>query len=109
MRFVAIQSTDGRALALEHGIDPDSPLSFLFFHHGHVLAKSDGVVALCGYLRWPWRIGRVVSLLPRPVRDWLYDCIARNRYAWFGKRDVCFVPDRETRARFVLPDTPKQT
>ena len=47
-----------------------------------------------------------IAVLPRPVRDWLYDRLARNRYRWFGRRDTCMVPDAATRARFVLPETP---
>jgi predicted DCC family thiol-disulfide oxidoreductase YuxK len=103
IRFVAIQSRAGRELALAHGIDPDQPQSFLFLDGAHVFDKSDGVIALCRHLRWPWRLGSVLALLPRRVRDWLYDRIARNRYAWFGRRDTCLVPDAATRARFVLP------
>jgi predicted DCC family thiol-disulfide oxidoreductase YuxK len=104
IRFVAIQSGEGRALATAHGIDADDPQSFLFYDRSLVFDKSDGVVELCRHLRWPWRAGIVLKIVPRHIRDWLYDRIARNRYAWFGRRDTCVVPDAATRARFVLPD-----
>ena len=37
----------------------------------------------------------------RPMRDWMYDVVARNRYRWFGRRDACMVPTPELRARFL--------
>jgi predicted DCC family thiol-disulfide oxidoreductase YuxK len=40
-------------------------------------------------------------VVPRPLRDLVYDWVARNRYRWFGKRDACMVPTPELRARFV--------
>ncbi len=105
IRFVAIQSGEGRALAKAHGIDPDNPESFLFIESGIALPKSDGIAALASHLRAPWNwISSVIRILPRPVRDWLYDRIARNRYRIFGKRESCLIPTPETRRRFSLPD-----
>jgi predicted DCC family thiol-disulfide oxidoreductase YuxK len=106
IRFVAITSTEGRVIAASHGINPENPDTFLFIDAGRALPKSGGVIALCRYLRWPWRAGVALVLVPRPIRDWVYDRVARNRYAWFGKRETCLVPDQATRARFVLPDAP---
>jgi predicted DCC family thiol-disulfide oxidoreductase YuxK len=105
MRFVAIQSDEGRALARRHGIDPDRPDSFLFIDDGKALAKSDGILALLRHINGPARLLRVGQFLPRPVRDWLYDRVARNRYRLFGKYDCCMAPDALTRHRFVLPES----
>jgi predicted DCC family thiol-disulfide oxidoreductase YuxK len=104
IRFVAIQSVEGKALAKVHGIDPDDPESFLFIENGTALPKSDGIAALLGYLRAPWSWIGAFRILPRPVRDWFYDRIARNRYRLFGKRESCIMPTPEMRQRFALPD-----
>jgi predicted DCC family thiol-disulfide oxidoreductase YuxK len=105
IRFVAIQSGEGRALAEAHGIDPDNPESFLFIENGIALPKSDGIAALASHLNAPWSwISSAIRILPRPVRDWFYDRIARNRYRIFGKRESCLIPTPETRQRFSLPD-----
>jgi predicted DCC family thiol-disulfide oxidoreductase YuxK len=104
IRFVAIQSEEGRALARNHGIDPDDPESFLFIEDGMALAKSDGVIALARHFRRPFSGLAVLRILPRPIRDWLYDRLARNRYRIFGKKERCLVPTPETRLRFVLPE-----
>lgn len=107
MRFVAIQSDKGRALARQHGIDPDEPDSFLFIDDGKALAKSDGVLALLRHISGPAQLLRVGAILPKPVRDWLYDRVARNRYRFFGKYNSCMIPDAQARQRFVLPENTK--
>lgn len=103
-RFVAIQSREGRALALKHGIDPDEPASFLFVDDGEALAKSDGVLALVGHLKGPARLLLAGRILPKRMRDWFYDRLARNRYRWFGRKESCEMPDPVQRGRFVMPE-----
>lgn len=105
IRFVAIQSREGRALALAHGIDPDTPESFLFIENGRALAKSAGVLALLDHLDGPARLLLAGRLLPKPLRDWLYDRVARNRYRLFGQKTACEMPDPAQRHRFTLPET----
>jgi predicted DCC family thiol-disulfide oxidoreductase YuxK len=105
MRFVSIQSAEGKALARRHGIDPENPDSFLFIDDGVAMAKSDGVLALLRHIRGPARMLRIGILLPRPIRDWLYDRVVRNRYRLFGRYDACMAPDAPTRHRFVLPES----
>jgi len=106
IRFVAIQSREGQALATAHGIDANEPASFLFIEGHQALAKSDGVLALLGHLGGPARLLLAGRLLPRPMRDWLYDRIARNRYRLFGRKTACGMPDASQRHRFTLPDAP---
>ena len=101
---MAIQSEEGKAIARIHGIDPDDPDSFLFIEGGKALAKSDGVAAVFAHLRRPWSFASVFTVCPRPVRDWLYDRLARNRYRLMGKRASCMAAPPELRARFVIPE-----
>jgi predicted DCC family thiol-disulfide oxidoreductase YuxK len=43
----------------------------------------------------------MLRLVPRFIRDAVYDWVARNRYGWFGKRDSCRLPSSEERAVFL--------
>jgi predicted DCC family thiol-disulfide oxidoreductase YuxK len=104
IRFVAIQSAEGRSLALRHGVDPDDPDSFLFIENGVAHPKSGGIIALARHLKAPGNALTTLAFLPRSLRDWLYDRVARNRYRLFGKRVSCMMPTAETRRRFALPD-----
>jgi predicted DCC family thiol-disulfide oxidoreductase YuxK len=103
IRFVAIQSDDGKTLAAAVGVDPDCPDTFLFVEDGKAFRKSDGVIALFAHLRSPWSLAWVLRICPQPARDWLYDRVARNRYRLFGRRDACMAPMPELRERFALP------
>ncbi len=103
MLFVALQSREGLELALRHGIDPEKPESFLFIENGQALEKSDGVLALVAHLDGPARLLLAGRFLPKFLRDWLYDRIARNRYRLFGRKSACDMPSPAQRRRFSLP------
>lgn len=102
IRFVAIQSGEGRALARCHGVDPTDPTTFLFIEDGTALTSSDAVIALAQHLRGVGRLAKLCRFIPRPLRDAGYRLIARNRYALFGKVDQCIVPAPDQLHRFVL-------
>jgi predicted DCC family thiol-disulfide oxidoreductase YuxK len=104
VRFVVIQSPIGRRLASTHGNDPDAPYTFLWFHEGVVLERTSAIMALARMMGGPARLAPLLRPVPRAVRDWLYDRIALNRYALFGKLPACIAPEAKHWQRFTLPD-----
>ncbi|WP_299726496.1 DCC1-like thiol-disulfide oxidoreductase family protein [uncultured Tateyamaria sp.] len=102
IRFVAIQSDEGRALARQHDVDPDDPATFLFIEDGRALEASDAVIALAQHLKGLAWVARLCRLIPRSWRDAAYRCVARNRYILFGQTTHCIVPAADQRHRFVL-------
>lgn len=99
-RFVPIQSALGRALGARFGIDPEMPQSNMVVRDGQAWFKGDS--ALRVWRDMPgWRWTRGLRILPRPIRDLLYDLVARNRYRLFGRRESCLVPTPELRSRFL--------
>jgi len=62
------------------------------------------LLALVQHLNGPARLATIGRVVPRIVRDWLYDRIAGNRYRLFGRSETCLRPDAATRGRFVLPE-----
>lgn len=101
--FASMQSDSGRALLLAHGLDPDSPLSFLLVEGGRGYTDSDAIArVLRGLDRRPWRwLSRMMLLVPRWLRDPAYRFVARHRYRIFGQSRSCFLPTPEQRARFM--------
>jgi predicted DCC family thiol-disulfide oxidoreductase YuxK len=100
-RFTPIQSRYGRALAERLAIDPEAPQTNAVIFGGNAYFKSDSAIqALARLPRWRWM--RAFSVVPRPVRDWLYDRVALNRYQLFGKTESCMVPTPELMRRFVF-------
>jgi predicted DCC family thiol-disulfide oxidoreductase YuxK len=99
-RFTAIQSGYGTRLAQAFGINPDDPDTNAVIHGGVAHFKSDGALTVLSNLSgWGWV--RVLRLTPKPLRDAIYNLVARNRYKIFGKYEACFVPDAAMRARVI--------
>jgi predicted DCC family thiol-disulfide oxidoreductase YuxK len=93
-RLVPMQSEEGRLLLTAHGIDPDDPATFLVLDADMALQASDGAIHVIAVLGGLWRAVRLARWVPRPWRDALYRLLARNRYRWFGRRAVCYLPER---------------
>lgn len=100
-RFATAQSPFGEALFQKYGLPTDSYETNLALIDGAAFTRLDSFVAVMAELGWPWRAAKLLLLLPRPLRDWLYDRIAKNRYALFGRRDSCEVPSAEMRERLI--------
>ena len=99
-RFTAIQSDYGRRLAQAFRIDPGDPDTNAVIHGGVAYFKSDAALTVLSNLpRWGWV--RVAGFVPKPLRDAVYNLVARNRYRIFGKYESCFVPDASFRARVI--------
>jgi predicted DCC family thiol-disulfide oxidoreductase YuxK len=92
-RFVAIQQPEGRAMAAEHGVDPENPTTFILLDAGVAHFRSEAGLRILRELPG-WRWTRMLRIIPRPLRDALYDLVARNRYRWFGRLDACILPTR---------------
>ena len=90
--FVPMQSPRGQQLLEEHGVSINQVDTFLLILDGGALVRSDAAIAIAAELRRPWAMLRVLRHVPRPVRDWVYSFVARNRYRWFGKRATCKLP-----------------
>jgi predicted DCC family thiol-disulfide oxidoreductase YuxK len=101
--FASMQSDGGRTLLLAHGLDPDSPLSFLLVEDGRGYTDTDAIARVLRGLprrRWHW-LGSTLRLAPRWLRDPAYRFVARHRYRIFGQSRSCFLPSPEQRARFM--------
>ena len=105
-RFTPIQSPYGRRLAQALGIDPDDPDTNAVIVDGTALRRSDGALAVLSKLpHWSW----VNSLyrVPRPIRDGLYNFIARNRYRIFGRYDACDFNASALAGRIIVEAPPR--
>jgi predicted DCC family thiol-disulfide oxidoreductase YuxK len=85
----------------ELGFDPDDAKTFVLIADGKPYVRSDAAIRVSRYFGGAWKLLGAVEIIPRPIRDWAYDIVARNRYRWFGRVDTCIVPTPELRARFI--------
>lgn len=99
--FASLQSDFGRKIQIENQLDPVALDSILLMKSdGRLLSKSDAVLEIARNLGGGWQFFTVFKVLPKPLRDWLYDFVARNRYRWFGKKEACWLPRPEWKRRF---------
>jgi predicted DCC family thiol-disulfide oxidoreductase YuxK len=100
LRFASLQSDVAKRLLAEHR-KADDLSSIVLIEDGRVFTRSDAALRLLAHLRAPWPLFGALRLVPRPLRDLVYDQVARHRYSWFGRRSSCRVPTAEERARFL--------
>jgi predicted DCC family thiol-disulfide oxidoreductase YuxK len=100
-RFASLQSEAGRRLMAGHGLDPDALSSVVLIEDGRAYQESTAALRIARHLPGAWKLLRVFTVIPRPLRDAAYRLIARNRYRWFGKTEACWLPTPELRARFL--------
>ncbi|HVJ90001.1 MAG TPA: thiol-disulfide oxidoreductase DCC family protein [Labilithrix sp.] len=92
------QAAEGlRAGATGQG-DPDS---VVLVDDGRGFTHSTAALHIARYLRAPYRWLFAFIIVPRPIRDAVYRWVARNRYRWFGKTEICRIPTPELRGRFL--------
>jgi predicted DCC family thiol-disulfide oxidoreductase YuxK len=100
-RFAALQSPAAHRLLERCASPPPTSDSLVLVEREKCYTRSTAALRIARRLRSPWFLLYGLIIVPRPIRDALYDWFARNRYRWFGKRDECLVPDTDTRRRFV--------
>jgi predicted DCC family thiol-disulfide oxidoreductase YuxK len=100
-RFATAQSPLGESLLRHFGLPTDVYETNLVIIDGVGYQYFDTLIAIARELGWPWRMLTVLKLLPHTLRQRLYQRIAGNRYALFGKRDTCDVPSVSLRSRMI--------
>ena len=100
-QFGALQSAAAQRLLGSIDSREPWPDSIVLVERGRVWTQSAAALRVARALAFPWPLAYVFVVVPRPLRDWIYNRVARNRYRWFGQRAVCMVPTPELRARFI--------
>ena len=100
-RFTSAQGPLGQALFRDLGLDPVRLETILLVESGVAHGRLAGIIEIATRLGGVWRAAVVLKVLPAPLGDWVYDRIARNRYALFGKRDVCWTPSPDVADRVI--------
>lgn len=100
-RFATAQSPLGEALFRKYGLRTDSYETNRALIDGGAFTRLDSFIAVMAELSWQWWAARSLLLLPRPLRNWLCDCVAKNRYALFGRKASCEGLSAELKGRLV--------
>lgn len=105
-QFAALQSEVARRALAPYAANPDD-LDTVYVIDSYktpgarLLSRGRAALFVFSRLSGPWRLLRVLAVLPSPVLDWGYRLVARHRYRIFGKYDTCPLPDPVVRTRFI--------
>jgi predicted DCC family thiol-disulfide oxidoreductase YuxK len=100
-RFGALQSERAQSLLASAGCQAPVRETVVLIEDGRVFTRSTAALRIVRRLQLPWPLAYGFILIPRPLRDAVYDWIARHRYRWFGQREQCMLPTPERRDRFL--------
>jgi predicted DCC family thiol-disulfide oxidoreductase YuxK len=105
-RFAPLQSEFADSLLRRHGVSAiDLDTVYVVVDHGRsterLLARSDAMLLVLRELGGIWSAARLGTIVPRFIRNRLYDLVARNRYRIFGKHDTCMLPEKRYQHKFL--------
>lgn len=99
-KFASIQSDAGKELYRKHSV-PAEIDSLILVKDDKCYFKSSAALTICKNLDGGWKLFYGLIMVPRPIHDYFYGIVAKNRYKWFGKKDSCILPSPEVRNRFL--------
>ena len=100
-KFASLQSAAAQQLMNDVGLSGLKMESVVLIQGDHYYLKSTAVLKMLRELGGAWSLSYVFIWIPRSVRDFIYDLIAKSRYKIFGKQDSCMIPTPEQEARFL--------
>ncbi|MGI9535294.1 MAG: thiol-disulfide oxidoreductase DCC family protein [Thermodesulfobacteriota bacterium] len=100
-KFASLQSEEGEKLQDEFSMDPANITTMVLVDNNKYYVKSDAALRILKELNGLWHYLYYLIFIPRPVRDIVYDIVAKYRYSWFGRQDQCMVPTPDLKKRFL--------
>ncbi len=76
--------------------------SVVFYHNGQAFYQSEATLTIMKVLPFPWKLLSALRIIPRAIRDGVYQLIAKNRLRWFGKNESCFLVTGQDADRMLL-------
>ena len=99
--FTSLQSDVAKEILLQFKIKKLNLDTIVLIDNGEIYEKSTAVLKILKHLNGGYKLLYAFMIFPKFIRDWVYSCIAKNRYKWFGKKDNCMIPTLEIKSRFL--------
>ena len=100
-KFTPLQHASAKTLLDQHGIIKVSLDTFILIKKNECYFRSDAALEITKDLSGYWYLFRILKVIPRSIRDYLYNIIAKYRYRIFGKAESCIIPTVEIRDKFI--------
>lgn len=99
IRFSALQSQT--AVAFRDKLVQQIDSIVLIDNSKKIYYKSDAVIKIFAILNYPTWFCKILEVIPKSIRDFIYDNVAKRRYKVFGKYEQCPIPPSEIRHKFL--------
>ena len=99
--FGSLQGNYGQQMLRKYNLPQNEFNSFMLLEGEQLYTKSSGALRMLKHLGGAWRLLYAFIIVPRFIRDAVYNFIAHNRYKWLGKKEACWLPKPEWKQRFL--------
>jgi predicted DCC family thiol-disulfide oxidoreductase YuxK len=100
-RYAALQLDAGLKIMADNGLEAGKLDTLLLYEDGKIYTRSTAALRIARKLSGGWPLFYAFIIIPRPIRDFFYNLIAKNRYRLFGRQEACQVPTPDRRAKFL--------
>jgi len=100
-RFTPLQGDYAKEMLPEFNTDQQKLNTILLLVNGKLYTKSSAALRIARKLNGLIPLLYVFLIVPKFIRDWFYDMIAKNRYKWWGKQESCWLPTPELKSKFI--------
>lgn len=100
-RFASLQSEFGKIILHQFGLNENNFSSFILLEDEKLFTQSTAALKVAKQLSGAWKLLYAFIIVPAFIRNYIYLVIADNRYKWFGKKEVCWLPDAEIENLFL--------
>lgn len=100
-RFATLQEEPGKSLLEKHAIDPSETDSIILVDGEKAYTKSTAALKIARHLGGGYPLLYGFMIVPKFIRNWVYDYVAKNRYKWYGKKESCMIPTPALRSKFL--------
>lgn len=99
--FASLQSKAAQVILRENGLPSHEMNTIVFIENEKIYTKSKAVLKIMDHMKYPWKSMVILKVFPSELSDYIYDLIAKHRYRILGKKDTCWIPTQELKARFL--------
>ncbi|WP_457617735.1 thiol-disulfide oxidoreductase DCC family protein [Lutibacter sp.] len=99
--FASLQSDAAKEILLQFSTKKLTLDSIILIDDSNIYEKSSAALQISKHLNGGYKLLYGFIIIPKFIRDWVYDIIAENRYKWFEKKEKCMIPISEIRNRFL--------
>ena len=99
--FGSLQGNYGQEMLKKYQLPANEFNSFMLIEGDKLYTRSSGALLMLKHLGGWWGLLYVFIIVPKFIRDGIYNWISKNRYKWYGKMNECWLPKPEWKARFL--------